>query len=644
MGPSLYILVVCAAEFAGTSSTSSVAVVVAPERADPMLYQVVVTGSRNERRLLDSPVATELITREEILASGSENAAQVLDKAPGIQVNESFRGAGAGIQLQGLDTQHVLILVDGQRVIGRKDGVVDLSRFKAERIERIEVVKGAASALYGADAVGGVVNIITRKQAESLDGSLHARYGSRNRVDLSADVGGRLDKWSGSINGGFHRGDPYRLLESSDATSGSRFTEGNIEARLDYEASEDVKLNARADYLGRATDGVDVSAVGGIFDRINRTQTFSGVLGSDINVSGTRLRFTGHFSMFNDDFLLDQRQSNEFTQSKTLERLGQLTAQVDRTVFGDHLVSAGLEGLFEQLESERLDEGAGDRARLSLFLQDEWTLNDEPWLVLVPGFRLDADTQFGTHPTPRIALRADVSDHLIFRVSLATAFRAPSFRELLLVFDNFSAGYRIAGNPELEPETSRNINFGVEFRPTKWLWATANFYRNDIDNLIQLESQGEIATITQFEYVNVAQAVTQGLESMLRVLPVEHLTFEFGYTFLDAKDLALSRTLEGRANHRLTYKLLFDHRGWGTQAWFRGTWVSERPFYDEAALDGMIGDAVAAPFTTFDLRAQQDIGDHFQVFAGIDNVLDTGDPRFNPVPPRSFYGGINARL
>lgn len=642
MGPPLHILLLLAAELAGTSSASSEAPV--QERVDPILYEVVVTGSRNERRLLDSPVATEVITREEILASGSENAAQVLDKAPGIQVNESFRGAGAGIQLQGLDTQHVLILVDGQRVIGRKDGVVDLSRFKAERIERIEIVKGAASALYGADAVGGVVNIITRKPSEALDGSLHARYGSRNRLDLSADLGGRLDKWSGSINGGFHRGDAYQLEEASAATSGSLFNEGNVEARLDYQASEDVLLSARADFLGRGTDGIDTSPQGGVFDRINRTQTFSGVLGSDINASGTRLRFTGHFSMFNDDFLLDQRQSNEFTQSKTLERLGQLTAQVDRTVFSDHLVSAGLEGLVEQLESERLDEGSGDRARLSLFLQDEWTLNEEPWLVLVPGFRFDADSQFGTHPTPRISARADVSEHLIFRASLATAFRAPSFRELLLVFDNFSAGYRIAGNPELEPETSRNINFGAEVRPYKWLWATANFYRNDIDNLIQLESQGEIATITHFEYVNVAQAVTQGVESMLRVVPFEVLTVELGYTFLHAKDVALNRTLEGRADHRITYKLLFDHRPWGTQAWFRGTWVSERPFYDEAALDGTIGDAVAAPYTTFDLRAQQDIGDHFQVFAGIDNVLDTGDPRFNPIPPRSFHGGINARL
>ena len=122
---------------------------------------MVVTGSRTARALSESIVTTDVVTQEQILDSGASDASEVLETVPGVVVTRSFRGAG--VQMQGLDSQYVLILINGKRMIGRKDGVMDLSRIPAERIERIEIVKGAASALYGSDAIGGVINIITRQ-------------------------------------------------------------------------------------------------------------------------------------------------------------------------------------------------------------------------------------------------------------------------------------------------------------------------------------------------------------------------------------------------------------------------------------------------------------------------------------------------
>lgn len=127
----------------------------------PEESQIVVTGSRGERRLKDSTVATEVISRKKIEASGARNAAEVLETQLGIDVVPFF--GGSRVRMLGLDSQYVLILIDGERISGRLNNAVDLSRFKVQNIERIEIVKGASSALYGADAIGGVINLITRE-------------------------------------------------------------------------------------------------------------------------------------------------------------------------------------------------------------------------------------------------------------------------------------------------------------------------------------------------------------------------------------------------------------------------------------------------------------------------------------------------
>jgi outer membrane receptor for ferrienterochelin and colicins len=126
------------------------------------LQEVVVTGSRNEQKLSDAPVATEVITREQIERSGAQDLGELLEEHPGIRIVRQPQ-TGATIQMQGLDSKYVLVLIDNQRTVGRIASTNDLSRIAAEDIERIEIVKGPSSALYGSDAIGGVVHIITKK-------------------------------------------------------------------------------------------------------------------------------------------------------------------------------------------------------------------------------------------------------------------------------------------------------------------------------------------------------------------------------------------------------------------------------------------------------------------------------------------------
>ena len=189
-----------------------------PDHDDPGEI-MVVTGSRTEQALSEAVVATDVVTREQIRSAGAEDASQVLETMSGVEIYRSFRGAA--VRMQGLDSEYVLVLIDGRRMIGRSDGVLDLSRIPAERIERIEVVKGAASALYGSDAIAGVINIITRQPEEPFSLETHASYGSRNTIVGTTSVGLMRDKWSGGASLGWHSTDGYDWDTSDEQTDGN---------------------------------------------------------------------------------------------------------------------------------------------------------------------------------------------------------------------------------------------------------------------------------------------------------------------------------------------------------------------------------------------------------------------------------------
>lgn len=608
--------------------------------------QIVVTGSRTERRLADTPVSTEVITREEVEASGAENLADLLEEHPGLDVFRSF--AGSGIRMQGMDPEYVLVLVDGQRVTGRVGGAIDLTRFPIEDIERVEIVKGASSALYGSDALGGVVNIITRRARKRYEAEGHVAYGSFNTADVSGRGGLKLGAWNSRLSAGWHRGDGFDLNPTDIATNGNAFNEVNVGNRTEYRPDDAVTLSAHADFLYRDQSGIDLSGGGAIFERRNRTEAFSASLGPEIRMSGpSKLRATAYYMFFRDQFLLNQRGSSTLDQyQETCEQLLQLSTQYDRLLFSRHLMTVGAEGFVERLRSERLEHGHGGRERGALFAQDEWTILEKPRLVVVPGARVDFDSQFGTHPSPKIALRFDRHETLVLRASYGWGFRAPSFKELLLRFQNPGAGYVVEGNPDLRPETSRSFNVGAEYRPAKWFWLNVNFFRNDIDDLIQTEivDGGGAGGPTQFRYVNISSAYTQGLESTVRVRPVRGLTFELGYTLTDTKDRNAQRPLAGRALHRGTFNVRYRHAPWGLEGLVRGSVVSDRPFYRDDNGDGLDERIDAPLYGTLDVRlAKSFFEERLAFFVMGENLLNAGDPQFLAIQPRTFSGGVTGR-
>lgn len=643
---------------------------------------IVITGSRTESKINDAAVAVEVIDRRMIDESGAENLTDILEDAPGLQITHNL--GRAGVELQGLDPQYTLILIDGQRATGRVNGVLDLNRFPAERIERVEIVKGAVSALYGADALAGVINIITRRSKNDFEGEAHLSYGNYSLLDGSLLVGWSGEKYNLRISGGFHHGNSYQIASTNriagdPSTSGPGFNEANGDIRAEYDLTDDDRLTLRADYLFRDADSVaatpilqrDESYLFQTFVQGNRTENYSVALTHERRFPGEVAKVTSslYYNGWREQFLQDVKGVKGDIPVLTNERLGQANVQYDE-LMGAHMITIGSELLYETLEaSERicreLEQGScvpsdamvmpdasatadgASRVRFATYFQDELVIFDEPRLVVVPGIRADIDSLFGTYPTPKIALRFDPISQVVLRAGFGLGFRAPSFRELYLSFTNPSANYHVSGNPELEPETSRSFNAGADFKPFRELRFSVNYFRNDLTNLIDFgqvrpPSFGQVGL---YEYVNVLEARTQGVETSATLRPWRYLTVNLGYTYLDAVNLTLGTSLIGRAHDRIEGSVRYEETFTDMVFFTRLEWVGRRPFEAPEGDPQQAAEEAQGPaYLMLDARIEKRIGTHFDVFFGGANLLDASDSQFLLIRPRTIYGGVTARL
>lgn len=619
---------------------------------------IVVTGSRIEQRLRRSVVSTQVKHRSDLVRSGARNVAEALESTPGIRVIPDVTGA-VQLQLRGFETDHVLVLIDGQRISGRKNGAIDLTRLGIERVERIEIVKGPASAVYGADALGGVVNIITRRALEPLEGDVRVSYGAAPGDESSGlvtaesfetvgRVAGRETGFDWQGIGAFRRRGPFDLSPESIGTTASELEDFEGELSGGY-SGEGFKLRARVEGGTRGTAAVEAGPVRpmgqqAVYDRRQRINTLGVFLSPEFELNEwSHLVVDSSLSFYDETFERIQRITNARTEEVLQDMLTSVNARfIARPDGGEHTLLAGVEALHQTVEATRYPD-FGDRLRFSAFAQGDYTVR--PDIFLLVGIRLDVDSQFGAFPTPRVAVRFQPTDALSFRGSWGLGFKAPLPRDLGLVFDNPGAGYRVQGNPELDPETASTFTVGFQFEPERSLSLQAEVFRSNINNLIealpgQIGAPGEPLLFT---YGNVEEALIQGLEIGLTVRPLQLIRIVASYELLEALDLGLDRTLPNRAPHRFTggFGVIVPELNLDIDV--RGSWTDERSFFIDTA-DGTTDRLRAAPYVRLDARVELAVNEMIRVLAGSDNILNAGDARFLTIPPRTFFVGLQSTL
>lgn len=613
-----------------------------PAPATP-LETLVVTGTRTEHRIGDSPVDVQLISADDIAASGARDLAELLEREGGIHVSR-VAARGTRIEIQGLSSEHVLILVDGRRMTGHINGAIDLARLRIGNIERVEIVKGPNSALYGADALGGVVNVITRKGGRRK-GPASRSMTVRGDLDANGEVHGHHDwtlgPFTGSSSGGYTHIESFDLDASTAAEDGPDSDAGYAGTEAYWRWSDAAGLGLSAAYSlddSRRLDPGGGTSTDATHKRIEEIR--AGLAPRFEWGAATELRLDAYYHRYFDQLLQRNADSRDIgLDEETVADLYVAGGQLDHRV-GRHLLSLGAETQFERLDADRLDH-VGERDRQSVYLQDQIDAVGGR-LRIVPGLRYDRDSQFDEQVSPKLALRYDLGEDWILRAGFGRGYRAPDFKQLLLRFENAGVGYRVDGNPELRPEYSTGYNLGVTWfaSPRANLALSAYHHRvRDLIEIVQIEDGPPIV----FSYRNVASARLTGFDLQSQFRPWHPLEIRLGYGWLDSEDADTGEPLSGRAEHRGNLALRFEQPAYALA--LRGVWIGERRFALELDTGGApLGAGSADGYALYDLRAEWNRWAPWRFAAGIENLFDAGDSRYLPIQPRTAYLELQWRL
>ncbi len=489
---------------------------VVAEEPTTKLKEVVVTATRTEKEPQDVTQTVTVITADDIRKSGALTASEVIEQTSGIAVNDyGTKGALTSISIRGSSYQQVLVLLDGRRLNSSSAGGYDMSNLpvQLDDIERIEIVRGPASALYGADAVGGVINIITKKPSTS-ETTIRGEGGSHGHQYLNLNNGNKLDKFYYTVSVGKEKSDGFRVNSDLDKTAAA--------IKLGYELKPDSSVELATDYLEK-----EIGVPGSVqfpsplareWDRNGGANlTYRTKLSKDFDI---RLNVYE-----NRDKIIFKDPNPSFpVESRHISTSNGAEAQANWILNSWNLLTGGIEAKQDHLESS--DAGEHTASLWAAYLQDEISVGDS--LIVVLGGRNDSHSVYGDKFSPRASARyIAASTGTIIRVSAGEAYRAPTLNDLFWPFDGFEVG-----NKNLKPETSTEYEGGVEqpFGLGNTVKVTA-FERKVKDMIVWTPDANFI-----YSPQNIGRARITGYEAEARFKFFTILTWSINYTYMDPVD------------------------------------------------------------------------------------------------------------
>lgn len=505
------------------------------------LDEVVVTGTRTPHLLKDVPVETIVVTQEEIRRSSANTVSDLLKEIPGVYIRgENFPGASAyQSQMRGLpfDSGYGLILIDGQRVLGGGMGEygVSLNQIPLSMVEKIEVIKGPSSVLYGSDAMAGVVNIITKRIPEKPAFQGEAGYGSYNTFIASGIHGQKVGPFGYFLTGNHEESERGKYGAAKD-----NYRSNHAMAKLSYDLSSQsvVSLHTFWDELRWNYE-------------MNRKLRVSPQWENKF-ADGSRLVLRGNWYRWETDMF-----SPGYTR-----RFGDITysqgeAQYTKLLGERHLLTVGGEYLEDDIDANFTQKTRHTR---SFFGQDEWNIVEKITAVL--GVRVDDHSEYGMEFNPKVSLLYEPQAETKIRASAGRAFKSPTIRQLYVFFKH--GNWWNKPNPNLNPEISWGYSLGIERTFSRNVLVSLTLFRNDIEDMVaRVETAETINGVPVQTWSNVQKAYTQGAEFQLKVLLVKDLSLIAGYTYLDTKNKDLEKRLSFCPEHTGTLRVLWDIRPWG---------------------------------------------------------------------------------
>ncbi len=615
----------------------------------------VFSGSRQEELRESLNTQVEVITRSQIQNTGYESVGEVLKEVPGVMTrrgSETGTSSGAaGEQIQGIGSRQALVLLDGFPVInarGIKSGNINLDRQSTARLEQIEVVKGAASALYGSDAIGGVINLITREPKNPLEGSVTVSGGNFGNFDTRGDLGFKKNGFSGFVTAERRKNNGFDLTPTTFDTTGAGFHFYNYFTKTKYEFSPKFYITGLADFRKGNSLGRSNGERGPQSEDVDETSQGYGLTANWSPNARTVIQTRGYFTRY--DEIVKQFLSSGTRQpdENLFQRFGKVDASLSYVWGERQLIQFGGEWTTDRYRGiNRLRNDAGERADTKvLWGQDKISITNRATLTV--GIRFDSHSIFGDAYSPKIGLNYRVSNRINLRASWGRGFRAPDLGQLYYRFFNPTNLYQVIGNPNLSPEHSGSWQVGAEYGSTKKNYRFGvNFFRNDVRNLIEAKNYGFITSQAQlngifsslginsadfrptlfrllFIYTNLSNIYTQGFESDFDIKLPKNFAVSGAYTYLDARDKSNGAYLSDRNKHQGFFKIAYDNRDLGLRANLRGSIYSNWKT-SSTTNRGVTIPAVAPAFQLWDVYAAKSVQKRFEVYGTIENLFDNQD-------------------
>jgi outer membrane receptor for ferrienterochelin and colicins len=589
------------------------------------LNEVVVTGTKSEKTIKNVPVITQVISARKMLDLGITSASDALQTmVPGL--NMSQYGTRASITLNGMNSKYVLFLIDGERIAGEINGDIDYSMLNLENIDRIEIIKGASSSLYGSNAIGGVINIITKKINEPFDAKFYSKYSKYNEFYTGGSIGLKKGIVGSRTSFNYSHTDGYDLtpLSTHDWTQNPYYS-------LSINQKFQITPSSRLSFVPYFTYYQ--------FERGNVSARPAHDLNTDFNAGLKGEYYFGNHSV---DFSYYRDRYNTFTILEQLNNQKSIASynnvQTVRVQGNFHfseknVLTAGLEFNDEYLYSLRIDDGLKAADEAVFYLQEDFMPGKK--LEIIAGIRTSAHSTYGFNAAPKISLMYKAGA-VNFRGSVGTGFRSPSLKELYMNFDHFGEWY-IVGNKSLKPESSMYISASAEFSKP-WNNSSVSVYRNVLKDMITDRWLPDTTLLTR-QYQNIASASVYGLDLISKQKILKGLWISAGYSYVHSYDnetqLQLYGTTKHSGNIAADYNFRLNKYSFSAQVY--GKLMGEK-FYENTA-DGVPPDK---PYNSWRFTLS---GEYkwLRLSAGIDNIFNIIIPENIDFisPGRRFFVGMN---
>lgn len=600
-----------------------------------LLPEFVVTATKTTMKIQDVPAAVEVITAEDIKSYGAHVLKDVIGSATGTSIMR-VNGREA-LSIRGFDARYSMILIDGKRIPAEPEPLYELDRISLDNVERIEIVRGPVSSLYGADALGGVVNIITKKSADKetftlkLNQGILARTGDRtSRYAFTYDSGKR-EKYGIMLSGS--RASTDASLKSNGTTYTPFGDRKNLNARVEYSptAKETVTFTASRFEEDTREYAIMQTAMGSVatdvHDTNDRTQY---ALSYQKDLPDGELYFNAYRSIWDKYNDTINRTDGQYLNSVYgYSTISGLEGRISKKISEDHQFTLGGEFRPELFRGTGIQTGQGTFTKVfhgkpytgsevktnysAIYLQDQWNIS--PKLLAVTSARYDDSDKFQSNVSPKIGLTYTPEPGWRVKFNAGQGFRVPSPNQLYLKLNVTRNGklVNLLGNPALHPEDSTSYDLSVE-RETGSVKSKLTFFTSKITDMID-EAWVDSATV---QYQNINRATIQGIEGEISLPLSDRLSWSGNYTYLDATNDLTDTRLYNRARHKISSRLSYRPSDTVTANLWADSYLHYR--YQPAA-----SVSANASYTLWNLNVEKQLGKNQTVLFGINNIFNHRD-------------------